>query len=167
VVSCSGCDPQQALVSDLQYIEQTYFPSPAYMTLQGKPVVTNFDLTCTTQWNWTAASASLSTGSRPFFFKHNSGFTHVLSDGSFSWVMPTTTDYRDELSHQLLRTGMPSRTKRRSARRTKDQRFAWTSWGLAARWPAVRPNMVGRLSPKSKAFTTRGTADGGCSCDLE
>src|SRR6202451_2420121 len=34
--SCSGCDPQQALVSDLQYIEQTYFPSPAYMTLQGK-----------------------------------------------------------------------------------------------------------------------------------
>ena len=30
--ACAGCSPQQALVSQLQYIEQTYFPSPAYMT---------------------------------------------------------------------------------------------------------------------------------------
>src|SRR5215475_4853016 len=29
--SCSGCSPQQALVRQLQYVEQTYFPSPAYM----------------------------------------------------------------------------------------------------------------------------------------
>jgi hypothetical protein len=28
--SCPGCSPQQALVADLQYIEKTYFPSPAY-----------------------------------------------------------------------------------------------------------------------------------------
>jgi hypothetical protein len=26
--SCSGCTPQQALISQLQYIEKTYFPSP-------------------------------------------------------------------------------------------------------------------------------------------
>src|SRR5215467_6772489 len=36
--SCTGCSPQQALISHLQYVEQTYFPSPAYMTSQGKPV---------------------------------------------------------------------------------------------------------------------------------
>ena len=28
--------------SDLQYIENTYFPSPAYMTIQGQPVITEF-----------------------------------------------------------------------------------------------------------------------------
>src|SRR5881227_758102 len=33
--SCSGCSPQQALTSILQYVESTYFPSPAYMTKQG------------------------------------------------------------------------------------------------------------------------------------
>jgi hypothetical protein len=32
--SCAGCSPQQALISQLQYIEQTYFPSPAYMMEQ-------------------------------------------------------------------------------------------------------------------------------------
>src|SRR5579863_2173148 len=42
--SCAGCTPQQALVSLLQYVEQTYFTSPAYMTIQGQPVVTNFNI---------------------------------------------------------------------------------------------------------------------------
>jgi len=42
--SCSGCSPQQALISQLQYVEQTYFPSSAYMTLAGRPVVTNFNI---------------------------------------------------------------------------------------------------------------------------
>src|SRR5579864_729115 len=39
--SCSGCSPQQALINQLQYVEQTFFPSPAYMRQQGRPVVTN------------------------------------------------------------------------------------------------------------------------------
>ena len=91
--SCSGCSPQQSLISQLQYIEQTYFPSPAYMTLQGKPVVTNFDIDLHYTVDWTAANAALST--QPvYLFQHNSGFTHVLSDGSYSWVMPTTSDCR-------------------------------------------------------------------------
>ena len=33
--SCNGCTPQQALISQLQYVEQTYFPSPAYMNAAG------------------------------------------------------------------------------------------------------------------------------------
>src|ERR1700730_18170828 len=40
--SCTGCSPQQALINQLQYVEQTYFPSPAYMRQQGRPIVTNF-----------------------------------------------------------------------------------------------------------------------------
>ncbi|PYX50402.1 MAG: hypothetical protein DMG79_05975, partial [Acidobacteria bacterium] len=59
--SCTGCSAQQALVSDLQYLEQTYFPSKAYMTRQGRPVVTNFDIDLHYSVDWTAAAAELST----------------------------------------------------------------------------------------------------------
>ena len=52
--SCSGCSPQQALISQLQYIEQTYFPSPAYMTQQGRPMVTNFNIELSYTVDWTA-----------------------------------------------------------------------------------------------------------------
>jgi len=90
--SCSGCSPQQALLSQLQYVEQKYFPSPAYMTDQGRPVVTNFDIDLAYSIDWNALNAALST--HPLFlFQNNSGFTHVLSGGSYSWVMPTTSDY--------------------------------------------------------------------------
>ncbi len=90
--SCSGCSPQQALVSDLQYIEHTYFPSPAYLTLQGQPVVTNFNVDLSYSVDWNAAAAAVS-APPAFIFQNNSGFSHVLSEGSYSWVMPTTTDY--------------------------------------------------------------------------
>jgi len=90
--SCSGCSPQQALVTDLQYIEQTYFPSPAYMTLEGRPVVTNFNVDLSFTVDWNQATAQLST-QPAYLFQNNNGFSHVLSEGSYSWVMPTTTDY--------------------------------------------------------------------------
>src|ERR1700741_627060 len=90
--SCSGCSPQQALINQLQYVEQTYFSSPAYMTLSGRPVVTNFDIDLAYSINWDDVSASLST-QPAFLFQHNNGFSHALSEGSYSWVMPTTSDY--------------------------------------------------------------------------
>src|SRR5579863_8308531 len=91
--SCPGCSPQQALVTDLQYIEKTYFTSPAYMTIDGQPVVTNFNVSLSyPSVSWNAANESLST--HPvYIFQNNSGFTAPLTDGSYSWVMPTTTDY--------------------------------------------------------------------------
>lgn len=90
--SCSGCSPQAALINQLQYIEQTYFPSPAYMRSQGRPVVTNFNVDLSYSINWDQVVAALST--QPlFWFQNNSGFTHVLTGGSYAWVMPTTTDY--------------------------------------------------------------------------
>jgi hypothetical protein len=91
--SCPGCSPQQALVNDLQYIEKTYFSSPAYMTIEGRPVVTDFNVSLSyPSVDWNAANASLST--RPvYIFENNNGFTAPLTDGSYAWVMPTTTDY--------------------------------------------------------------------------
>ena len=56
--SCSGCSPQQALISQLQYIEQTYFSSRAYLTQQGRPVVTNFNIDLSYTVDWTAVHAT-------------------------------------------------------------------------------------------------------------
>src|ERR1700691_2797760 len=58
---CSGCSPQQALITELQYMEHTYFTSPAYMKRQGQPVVTNFAVDQYYSVDWNAANASLST----------------------------------------------------------------------------------------------------------
>jgi hypothetical protein len=104
--SCSGCSPQQALIRQLQYVEQTYFPSKAYMTQDGKPVVTNFDIDLAYSINWNDVRAALS--SKPaFLFQNNGGFTHALSEGSYSWVMPTTTDFGMGYLWSFYNTGLP------------------------------------------------------------
>jgi hypothetical protein len=90
--SCAGCTPQQALIEQLRYVEQTFFPSPAYMRINGKPVVTNFDVELHYPTvNWPAAVAAMST--RPaLLFEDASGFTHDVTGGSYSWVRPSTSD---------------------------------------------------------------------------
>src|SRR6202789_4087465 len=86
--SCHGCSPQQALLNELQYIERTYFPSPAYMRINGQPLVTNFNVSLSSpSVNWDAANAAMSTHPT-FIFQNNNGFSQALSDGSYSWVMP-------------------------------------------------------------------------------
>src|SRR5579863_3719665 len=42
--TCWGCSSQQVLINLLQYLEHTYFSSPAYMRRYGQPVVTNFNI---------------------------------------------------------------------------------------------------------------------------
>ena len=90
--SCTACTPQQILVQELQYLEQQYFSSPAYMRIGGRPVITNFDLDLHYTIDWNALQASLS--SNPvYIFQNNSGFSHLLSGGSYSWVMPTASNF--------------------------------------------------------------------------
>jgi hypothetical protein len=102
---CSGCSPQQAIETELQYMEHTYFSSPAYMTRQGQPVVTNFAVDQYYSIDWNAANASLST--HPvFLFQNSDGFTHTISDGSYAWVMPTTSDYGIGYLSSFYKTGM-------------------------------------------------------------
>jgi hypothetical protein len=103
--SCSGCTPQQALIQHLRYVEQTYFPSPAYMKLAGRPVVTNFDIDLFYAIDWNAVKAALSTGPA-FLFQNASGFSHVASDGSYSWVIPSTADYGMSYLTNFYLTGM-------------------------------------------------------------
>jgi hypothetical protein len=126
--SCSGCSAQQALISQLQYIEKTYFSSPAYMTTQGQPVVTNFNIDVSYSVDWNAANAALST--HPLFlFQNNDGFGHVLSDGSYSWVMPTTTDYGMSYLSSFYGVGMSFPSEQTVGAAYKGFNDTLASWG--------------------------------------
>jgi hypothetical protein len=105
--SCSGCSPQQALINDLQYVEKTYFTSPAYMTSNGQPIVTNFDVDNSYSIDWNAVNSALST--HPLFlFQNNGGFTLFLGHADHLGL-------RHELPVQFLRhwNGFPKRGNRR------------------------------------------------------
>jgi hypothetical protein len=90
--SCNGCSPQQVLVNLLQYVEKNYFPSSAYLNIGGQPVVTNFNIDYKYAVDWAQANGQLKTPPR-FLFQDNGGFSHAVSDGSYSWVMPWASDY--------------------------------------------------------------------------
>ncbi len=126
--SCSGCSPQQALVAQMQYVEQTYFPSKAYMTLSGRPVVTNFNIDLSYSIDWNAVAASLST-QPAFIFQNNNGFTHVLSDGSYSWVMPTTSDYGIAYLTSFYDVGTSSGSEETVGAAYKGFNDSLASWG--------------------------------------
>jgi len=126
--SCSGCTPQQALINQLQYIENTYFSSPAYMTRQGQPVITNFNVDLSYSIDWNAANAALST--HPvFLFQNNDGFSHTLSDGSYAWVMPTTTDYGKSYLASFYNAGMSFPAQQVVGATYKGFNDSLASWG--------------------------------------
>jgi hypothetical protein len=102
---CQGCSPQQTLIEELQYVEQTYVPSPAYMRIDGVPVVTNFGIDYSYSMDWNAVNAALSTHPK-FLFQQASGFSHVLSAGSYSWVDPGSSDYGMGYLTNFYATGM-------------------------------------------------------------
>jgi hypothetical protein len=126
--SCTGCTPQQALISQLQYVEQTYFPSSAYMKQQGRPVVTNFNIDLSYTVDWTAVNAALAT-QPAFIFQNNDGFTHVLSEGSYSWIMPTTTDYGMSYLTSFYDTGIPLTSEETFGAAYKGFNDSLASWG--------------------------------------
>jgi hypothetical protein len=126
--SCSGCSPQQALISDLQYIESTYFSSPSYLKMQGKPVITNFDIDLSYSVNWNEVSAALST-QPAFLFQNNDGFSHVLSEGSYSWVMPTTSDYGMSYLASFYNIGIPLKNETTVGATYKGFNDSLAPWG--------------------------------------
>ena len=103
--SCSGCNPQQALTAQLQYIEQTYFPSPAYLRIGGRPFVTNFDIDRFYTIDWNALSSALSSNPK-FVFQNSAAFTHPDTSGGYSWVKAQTTDYGMSYLSSFYSTGL-------------------------------------------------------------
>jgi hypothetical protein len=127
--SCPGCSPQQALVNDLEYIEKTYFPSPAYMTLEGKPMITQFNVNLSyPSVSWSAALAEMST-QPTLIFQNNSGFTADLTEGSYSWVMPTASDYGLPYLTSFYQAGMSYPSEATIGATYKGFNDTLASWG--------------------------------------
>lgn len=126
--SCYGCTPEQTLVQLLKYVEQHYFTSPAYTTVQGQPLVTDFNVDRLYSIDWNSVKSALS--STPgFLFQDNDGFSHPLSDGSYSWVMPETADYGLGYLATFYDIGVTFPTKKTMGAAYKGFNDALASWG--------------------------------------
>jgi hypothetical protein len=125
---CSTCSGQDILVRQLHYVEQTYLSSPAYLAIGGHPVVGNFDIDLFYNIDWSGAQAALA--SHPMFvFQNNDGFSHAASGGSYSWVIPTNSDYGAGYLASFYSAGMsfPGKTTMGAAYKGFDDSLA--SWG--------------------------------------
>ena len=125
---CPGCSPQQILENLLQYVEQNYFPSSAYLNIGGQPIVTNFNIDNQYAVNWQQANAALKTPPR-FLFQDNGGFTHSMSDGSYSWVMPWADDLGLGYLTSFYDTGMAFGNLETMGATYKGFNDALASWG--------------------------------------
>jgi hypothetical protein len=127
--SCHGCSAQSALVQTLQYVEQTYFPSPAYLQMGGRPVITNFDIDKYYKVDWSAAKAAMATDP-VFLFQNADGFQPRESDGAYSWDIPTTKDYGMSYLANFYATGATFPGKEIWGASYKGFNDTLASWGL-------------------------------------
>jgi hypothetical protein len=125
---CNGCSPQQALTRLLQYVESTYFSSPAYLNIGGQPVVTNFNVDRQYAVDWIAANAALKIPPR-FLFQDTEGFNHAMSDGSYSWVMPQFPNYGMNYLANFYQTGMAFAQEETMGAVYKGFNDALAAWG--------------------------------------
>jgi hypothetical protein len=98
--STSGCDVTGALISDLQYIEQTYVTSPAYITWNGNPVIFYFGVE-SYSIDWTRVRANTASN-LIFVFENDNGFTASYSNAAFSWVQPSNATASDPMSLKYM-----------------------------------------------------------------
>ena len=90
----SGCSVTQQLIGDLTYIYDNYEKSPAYMTVNDRPVVFFFGVD-KYSISWSSVRGSIP-GNPYFIFIGTSGMTHADADGFFAWVIIDTSNRADE-----------------------------------------------------------------------
>ncbi|MCU1308267.1 MAG: hypothetical protein JWN45_2962 [Acidobacteriaceae bacterium] len=88
-----GLSPTDALIYHLNYVAQNYYPSPAYMQMNGRPVVFEFGLEA---WpiDWARVVSSVQ-GNPMFIFRNPGGFTHLFTSGAYSWGPAGGLSYAD------------------------------------------------------------------------
>jgi hypothetical protein len=86
----NGCDVTSQLISDIHFINSQFTPSPAYMHINGRPVIFTFGIT---QFyiDWGRVLASIPTQNL-LIFRGPEGFQQSFADGSFQWIDINTTD---------------------------------------------------------------------------
>lgn len=125
---CSGCSPQDALIQLLQYVEKNYFVSPAYLNIGGQPVVTNFNVDYRYSVDWIAVNAALHIPPR-YLFQDTEGFSHAMSDGSYSWVMPQFPNYGMDYLVNFYDTGLAFAQKETMGAAYKGFNDSLAGWG--------------------------------------
>lgn len=130
--ACNGCSPQQVLTNLLQYVEQKYFPSSAYLNINRQSVVTNFNIDYAYNVDWGGVSGAQKVPPR-FIFQDNVGFSHSMSDGSYSWVMPQESNYGLGYLSNFYYTGMGSAGKETVGASYKGFNDTLASWGSGRR----------------------------------
>jgi PKD domain len=80
----NACDVTAQLISDLDYIASQYESSPAYMRMDGRPVVFFFDVDAY-YIDWSRVIASVP-GNPLLLSRGVTGLTGNFSDGGYSWV---------------------------------------------------------------------------------
>jgi hypothetical protein len=113
----NAIDPQQKLISDLNFVNANFASSPVYMRRGGRPVIFFFGIeTLATPINWDTVRASV-LGNPLFIFRNAGAFTKPQTNGGFAWLATQTTvtpgymslGYLDDfystaLSHPSMRT---------------------------------------------------------------
>lgn len=95
-----GCDLNQTMIADLNYVATTYEGSPAYLTSGGRPVILFFGVEAySIDWNLVRSSVA---NNPLFIFRNSSAFTHIQTNGGFSWVAPETVTSTDLMGLKYL-----------------------------------------------------------------
>ena len=98
------------------------------MRIDGQPVVTDFNVDSHRSINWQAVNAELKIPPR-FVFQDDEGFSHAMSDGSYSWVMPQDPGYGLEYLSDFYQTGMKFANTETVGASYKGFNDALASWG--------------------------------------
>jgi hypothetical protein len=89
----NGCDVTSQLVSDLNYINSQFTPSPAYMRLNGRPVIFTFGISqFYIDWNRVLAAIP---SSNLLVFRGMEGLQQSYAGGAFQWLDINSTDAFD------------------------------------------------------------------------
>jgi len=90
----TGCNVTQAVINDFNYINSTYASSPAYMRVNGRPLIFTFDTENLPNINWTTVMASVQ-GNPMIILRNDQGFRISFTSGSYSWVSINTSNPND------------------------------------------------------------------------
>src|SRR3569832_98814 len=78
-----GLSATDALITHLNYLADTYYATPAYAKINGRPVVLEFAMELETV-EWTRVRSSIR-GNPMIIFRNPNGWTCPFSDGAYSW----------------------------------------------------------------------------------
>ena len=88
-----GLSPTDALIFHMSYAADSYFTSPAYLRIYGRPVVFEFGLE-SLDIDWDRVKSAVR-GNPLWIFRNASGFTRPNSAGALAWGAANNFDYLD------------------------------------------------------------------------